>query len=65
MNLYTIIHTGLYATPLIIGGYFFDKQPFLMGLLIIFGCILLGVKLNSDIETAKARRRHLGYGDLK
>jgi len=65
MELKTIINTGLYASPILIGGLFYEKQPIVMAILIFFGCIILSIKLGSDYKTAKARREWVGYGDLK
>ena len=61
----TTLRTGLYSIPIIIGAIFFEKQPIFMSVLIVFGCILVAIKLSSDVQTAKARRSHYGYGDLK
>jgi NO-binding membrane sensor protein with MHYT domain len=65
MEIKSIIYTGIYASPIAIGGLFYEKGPFFMSLLIVFGCILIAVKLNSECETAKIKRRFIGYGDLK
>ena len=65
MEIKTILNTSLYGIPIIIGGCFFEKEPLLMGFLIIFSCALLAIKLYSDIETEKILRSTFGYGDLK
>jgi hypothetical protein len=64
-RLFSLLGTGAYATPIIIGGLFFEKNEFIMTSLIIIGLVLLCFKLESDLETAKMRRRFLGHGDLK
>jgi len=65
MEAHTILNTGLYGSPIVVGGLFFEKQPIVMSLLIIMGIIFLGIKLNSDLKTAKSKRLFVGYGDLK
>lgn len=65
MELKPIIQTGIYGSPILIGGLFFEKQPVVMTCVLVLGAILLSINLYSEFKTAEARRQFVGYGDLR
>ena len=51
--------------PLSAGIYLFEKNMLISILLLIFGCIIIGVLVNNYLEREKVMRRHAGYGYLR
>lgn len=57
------------VAPIGAGVYLFDKTSIIniliSILLLVYGCIIIGVLVNNYLKREKVMRRHCGYGYLK
>ena len=53
------------VAPIGAGVYLFEKNILVSVLLLIFGCVIIGILVDNYLKREKALRRHCGYGYLK